>query len=247
MLRPSGHRCALLAAVLAVGVTCLPALAAGPSSQAQALHTALTSKVQRACVWQPLPSADPHAVLYDRFDSVAAVSPREAWAVGDYYTGREGGPSGAFIERWNGRRWKVAAPMLPGAILWSVSASGARDVWAVGQSGAGRQLIDAGASRSRQAGDARTGGACARGRLVARSAVPHDDFVHALRQHRGHDMWDRCLFVEAWNDGRDDDRAARRVPRCVALVRKPVHKLQRSTQLAQVADGLSDSSAARNS
>lgn len=63
--------------------------------------------------------------------------------MGDYFTGREGGPHGAFIERWNGRRWRVAvAPIPHGAILWSVSASRATDVWAVGQTGGGRPLIE---------------------------------------------------------------------------------------------------------
>jgi hypothetical protein len=95
------------------------------------------------CIWRPTPSADPHRSLYDRFDSVAVVSPREAWAVGDYFTGHEGGPDGAFIERWNGRRWRLtAAPILHGASLWSVSASRTGDAWAVGQAGAGGQLIE---------------------------------------------------------------------------------------------------------
>jgi hypothetical protein len=142
MRRPSRLRGALQAVVLAVGLTWVTALALGASSQAQVSHRTLTSNLQRACVWRPLPSADPHPRLYDRFDSVAAVSPRDAWAVGDYYTGHEGGPNGAFIERWNGGRWNLTGPILPGAILQSVSASGARDVWAVGQAGAGRQLLE---------------------------------------------------------------------------------------------------------
>lgn len=95
------------------------------------------------CVWKTTASEDPHRSLYDRFNSVAAVSPGQAWAVGDYYTGHKGGPHGAFIERWNGGRWRVvAAPIPRGAILWSVSASGAHDVWTVGQADLGRQLIE---------------------------------------------------------------------------------------------------------
>jgi hypothetical protein len=71
------------------------------------------------------------------------VSPHEAWAVGDYYTAREGGPHGTFIERWDGRRWRLASAPIPrGAILWSVSASGEGNVWAVGQADRGGQLIE---------------------------------------------------------------------------------------------------------
>jgi hypothetical protein len=103
----------------------------------------LASNSRQACAWRAITSADPHPSLYDRFDSIAAVSPRDAWAVGDSFTGREGGRQGAFIERWNGRRWRLAAAPIPrGAILWSLSASGARDVWAVGQAADGGQLIE---------------------------------------------------------------------------------------------------------
>lgn len=75
---------------------------------------------------------DPHAHLYDGFESVTATASGAAWAVGEYYTGREGGPNGAFIERWTGRRWRLVGRPLPLASLWSVSASGPDDAWAVG-------------------------------------------------------------------------------------------------------------------
>jgi hypothetical protein len=105
-------------------------------------HT-LVSDQRSACVWRTVPSSDPHPRLYDRFDAVAAISPRQAWATGDYFSGREGGPHGAFIERWNGRLWRTAtAPIPHGAILWSVSASGPADGWAVGQTDADGQLIE---------------------------------------------------------------------------------------------------------
>jgi len=63
--------------------------------------------------------------------------------VGDYFTGREGGLHGAFVEHWNGRYWRLAhAPIPPGATLESVSASGAGDVWAVGMRRNLGQLIE---------------------------------------------------------------------------------------------------------
>jgi hypothetical protein len=113
-----------------------------------ALLSAATTKANigtatRPCAWRTVRSADPHPILYDRFNSIALVSPREAWAVGDYFTGREGGRHGAFIEHWNGRRWRLAhAPIPPGASLESVSASGAADVWAVGVRRNLSQLIE---------------------------------------------------------------------------------------------------------
>jgi hypothetical protein len=119
------------AAVVSIGVGVAGLLTAVPTTEAKRGHIA--AKSARSCVWRTVRSADPHPALYDRFNSIAAVSPREAWAVGDYFTGREGGLHGAFIEHWNGRRWRLArAPIPPGATLESVSASGAGDVWAVG-------------------------------------------------------------------------------------------------------------------
>jgi hypothetical protein len=102
-----------------------------------------TSTSTRPCAWQAVRTADPHPILYDRFNSIVVVSPREAWAVGDYFTGREGGPHGAFVEHWNGRRWTLAhASIPPGASLESVSASRAGDLWAVGMRRNLGQLIE---------------------------------------------------------------------------------------------------------
>jgi hypothetical protein len=85
-----------------------------------------------SCRWQPALVQDPHPHLYDRFNSVTATASGKAWAVGEYYTGHEGGPNGAFIEQWTGRRWHLVGRPLPNASLWSVSASGRDDAWAVG-------------------------------------------------------------------------------------------------------------------
>ena len=97
----------------------------------------------RACVWRAAPSPDPRPGFVDSLASVAAVSRHEAWAVGDYYTGQEAGPQGAFIERWDAHSWRVVpAPGLRGATLGSVSASGADDVWAAGDGVDGGQLFE---------------------------------------------------------------------------------------------------------
>jgi hypothetical protein len=117
--------------VLAIGIGVAAFLTAVATTEAKRGH--LPVKSARSCGWRTVRSADPHPALYDRFNSVAAVSPSEAWAVGDYFTGREGGRHGAFIEHWDGRRWLLAhAAIPPGATLESVSASGAGDAWAVG-------------------------------------------------------------------------------------------------------------------
>ena len=94
-------------------------------------------------MWRAAPSPDPRPGFVNGLESVAVVSRRRAWAVGDYYTGQEVGAQGAFIERSDGRSWRVVpAPGLRGATLGSVSASGADDVWAVGDGTDGGQLFE---------------------------------------------------------------------------------------------------------
>jgi hypothetical protein len=174
-LRTRGQRSA---AVLAIGVAAL--FMSGAITGARGDHRLSSSR--RTCVWRATPSADPHPLLYDRFDAVAAISQREAWAVGDYYTGHEGGRYGSFIERWNGRRWRVAAAPIPsGAILSSVSASGTRDVWAVGQADGGHQLIERwNGMRWRAAGPPHHAGF-----LFAVAARAHKDaWAVGVRNHR---------------------------------------------------------------
>lgn len=85
-----------------------------------------------SCRWRTAAIEDPHPHLFDRFNSVTVTPSGEALAVGGYYTGREGGPNGAFIEEWTGRRWRLVGSPLPNASLWSVSASDPTDAWAVG-------------------------------------------------------------------------------------------------------------------
>jgi hypothetical protein len=74
-------------------------------------------------------------------DSVAAVSPADAWAVGGLYANNVlfGVTSdGALIEHWDGTAWSIVPnPALnqPGAVLRSVSVVSPSDIWAVGQQG----------------------------------------------------------------------------------------------------------------
>lgn len=85
-----------------------------------------------SCRWRAARVEDPHAHLFDRFNAVTVTSSGRAWAVGDYFTGHEGGPNGALIEEWTGRRWRLVGHPLPNATGWSVSASGDNDAWALG-------------------------------------------------------------------------------------------------------------------
>lgn len=119
-----------------------------------------------------------------------------AWAVGDYFTGHEGGPHGAFIERWNGQRWRIAAAPIPrGSILWSVSASTAGDAWAVGQTGGGRQLIEHWDGARWRTVAAPRYGAVLNG-VVA--LTPHDAWAVGVRNRGG----GGTTLIEHWNGTR---------------------------------------------
>ena len=85
-----------------------------------------------SCRWKAAAVEDPHAHLFDRFDSVTVTPTGKAWAVGDYYTGHEGGQNGSFIEEWTGRRWHLVGRPLANADLRSVSASGDDNAWVAG-------------------------------------------------------------------------------------------------------------------
>ncbi len=82
--------------------------------------------------WQQVPSPSPGAfanILY----GVAALSSRDAWAVGEYLPT----PSAAYTltEHWNGRMWKVVPSPSPGPdhLLRAVSqVPGTSQAWAVG-------------------------------------------------------------------------------------------------------------------
>jgi hypothetical protein len=72
--------------------------------------------------WKEVPAPAEHDAT---FLGVAALSARDAWAVG---SGKK-----TLIEHWNGTRWKrVPAPGGKGAFLSTVAAGSARSAWAAG-------------------------------------------------------------------------------------------------------------------
>jgi len=87
----------------------------------------------------PVPSP-PLAGFGAGLGGVAAISPRDIWAVGNYDTGTGTGTGTRFqplIEHWNGARWSlVPAPTAGSAQLSQVSMLTPSDGWAVGSRGA---------------------------------------------------------------------------------------------------------------
>ncbi len=85
------------------------------------------------------PASPASGDLATSLNAVAAVSPRDVWAVGSLDLGV--GEARALIVYWDGRRWQVASSPDGAAthdVLAGVSAVSARDVWAVG----GQMLIE---------------------------------------------------------------------------------------------------------
>jgi hypothetical protein len=82
--------------------------------------------------WHAVPN--PGLPEYGSLFGIAAVSARDAWAVGS-------GGRRALIEHWDGQRWqRVASPLTGGRYsnLFAINAVSARNVWAVGGHVVGR-------------------------------------------------------------------------------------------------------------
>ena len=85
--------------------------------------------------WNTQKSPNPSASGHDTYlDGVAATSPDNAWAVGEYYNGTV---NQTLIEHWNGKTWKVQSSPDPSGssnnnYLDGVTATGPDNAWAVG-------------------------------------------------------------------------------------------------------------------
>ncbi len=81
--------------------------------------------------WTEVKSADPGGSQGTILESVTALSPTNAWAVGEY---DESSPK-TFIEHWNGRVWKQSTSVNPGRDneLATVDAISPTDIWAAGE------------------------------------------------------------------------------------------------------------------
>jgi hypothetical protein len=72
-----------------------------------------------------------------QFSSVTAISPTDAWAVGQWW-GPRGVQWGSYqypLAHWNGQQWTIQPEPEPAVAygLDAVAASGANDVWATGE------------------------------------------------------------------------------------------------------------------
>ncbi|HEY5988780.1 MAG TPA: hypothetical protein VIV12_20730, partial [Streptosporangiaceae bacterium] len=87
-------------------------------------------------VWKHVASPSPAAPDNPSYlDGVAAVSSRNAWAVGSYYS-PTAQANKTLILHWNGTAWKKMASPNPGAgsnVLNGVTAISASNAWAVGE------------------------------------------------------------------------------------------------------------------
>lgn len=81
--------------------------------------------------WNVVPDASPNSIFCDLW-GVAAFSPTDAWAVGDYT--QPASATWAQILHWDGTAWtqQQVAAVATGGALWGIGASGPADIWAVG-------------------------------------------------------------------------------------------------------------------
>jgi hypothetical protein len=115
-------------AVLLGGVSTVPVLHAAQAASGAA--------------WMGLTAGSAATGIAGQLNGVTATSASDAWAVGDYWSGKTGTAPVTLILHWNGTRWsRVASPSpVSGDELSGVSATSSANAWAVGGS-AGVPLI----------------------------------------------------------------------------------------------------------
>jgi hypothetical protein len=132
-VRSSGPRFRPVAAWLLAGVgvaVVLVVLAIAAHSHQRSTPAQPTST---ACVWQHAQTPNPKLGHESQLVAVSAPTPTSAWAVGNFFSGHEGGVHGPIIERWDGTHWQLTDPGLPtGVFLSGVSALSPGDVWIAG-------------------------------------------------------------------------------------------------------------------
>jgi hypothetical protein len=90
-----------------------------------------TATARPACTtWRIIPGSATQ-LASSRLTGISALSPANAWAVGESVAGNGNTLAASLIERWDGSAWSAVAN--PGAgILNSVAAVSVQDAWAVG-------------------------------------------------------------------------------------------------------------------
>jgi hypothetical protein len=130
---------------------------------------------------------------------VAAVSAKDAWAVGTTSIDFDTSHGHALIEHWNGSAWTVLpSPVGPGSHLDAVAARSANDAWAVGS-------VSTGTSNPRQLilrWDGHTW------KRIASPTPGHGSTLNGVTELSRHDAWavgsmevslGRRLLIEHWN------------------------------------------------
>ncbi|HUS13501.1 MAG TPA: hypothetical protein VM536_00605, partial [Chloroflexia bacterium] len=129
---------ALLTACGALGLSTMDwggaARAAGTRVTAAGPGPAVPQDTTTPCVpqgaWSVVPAPDAGSYANGLY-GVAAVSPNDAWAVGEQYYSAYSSYI-PLVEHWNGSAWAVVQASQYGVSLRSVAALAANDVWAVG-------------------------------------------------------------------------------------------------------------------
>jgi hypothetical protein len=118
----------LLAGVGLVAVLLVLAIAAHSHQQSTPARPAAAD-----CSWQRVGTPNPTQGHQSQLVAVSAPTASSAWAVGNFFSGHEGGVHGPIVERWDGDQWQLTDQALPsGAFLSDVSALSPRDVWIAG-------------------------------------------------------------------------------------------------------------------
>lgn len=121
----------LLMTLLGIGLAVAASIALAP--QAALAGAASPHAPQGDCIGGSVVSSPDAGSSDNTLLGVAAVSPNDVWAVGNYIS--SGGVHQTLTMHWNGTQWSIATSPNPGSSinrLFAVAAVSANDVWAVG-------------------------------------------------------------------------------------------------------------------
>jgi len=104
-----------------------------PSFFSHTTHAAASAKSAQSCgAWNVVSSPHPKGIL-PVLSGVAAITPNNVWAVGDYYKASQS-TYVSLIEHWTGTKWQVIPSPSANYItnLNGITALNTNDIWAVG-------------------------------------------------------------------------------------------------------------------
>ena len=132
-------RAVWVASALLVAMLLTAPRAAGGGGEVASMANAFGPGGATSCdgQWHTVPAVDPETEYGDfsSLNGVAALSPTDIWAVGEFHRFADNSLGQPLIEHWDGTSWTLVSSPTPArqiSVLNAVSALAPNDIWAIG-------------------------------------------------------------------------------------------------------------------